>query len=119
MGLLDIVYFLLGPAAEKVSPAEAYRKHKAEEGALIVDVRQPAEWKSGTIPGAARVPLTALGGALDELPRDRQLLTICASNHRSPLAARRLKKAGFDVLDVAGGMTAWREAGLPVEEPQE
>lgn len=117
MGILD---FLLGPAAEKVSPAEAYRKHAAEDGrALIVDVRQPAEWQSGTIPGAARVPLTHLGGYMDELPRDRQLLTICASDHRSPLAARRLKKAGFDVLDIAGGMKAWREAGLPVEEPPE
>lgn len=117
MGLLDFLYFFLGPAAEKVSPEEAYRKHAAgDERALIVDVRQPAEWASGTIPGAARVPLTHLGGAMDELPRDRQLLTICASDHRSPLAARRLKKAGFDVLDVAGGMEAWREAGLPVEE---
>jgi len=114
MGLLD---YFLGPAAKKVSPAEAYRKHAAEQGgALIVDVRQPAEWGSGTIPGAARVPLTHLGSYMDELPRDRQLLTICASNHRSPLAARRLKKAGFDVLDVSGGMQAWREAGLPLEE---
>ena len=114
MGLLD---FLLGPAAEKVSPEEAYGKHTAEDGrALIVDVRQPAEWESGTIPGAARVPLTHLGSSMDELPRDRQLLTICSSDHRSPLAARRLKKAGFDVLDVAGGMAAWREAGLPIED---
>ena len=114
MGFLD---YFLGPDAEKVSPAEAYRKHTGEDGdALIVDVRQPAEWKSGTIPGAARVPLTHLGSSLDELPRDRQLLTICASNHRSPLAARRLKKAGFDVLDVSGGIEAWREAGLPIED---
>lgn len=116
MGILD---YFLGTSAEKVSPEEAYRKHAAEAGdALIVDVRQPAEWASGTIPGAARVPLTHLGGYLDELPKERQLLTICASNHRSPLAARRLKKAGFDVLDVAGGMQAWREAGLPVEESE-
>ena len=114
MGLLD---YLLGPSAEKVSAAEAYRLHAARDGgALVVDVRQPAEWQSGTIPGAARVPLTHLGGYLEELPRDCQLLTICASNHRSPLAARRLKNAGFDVLDVAGGMEAWREAGLPIEE---
>lgn len=114
MGILD---YFLGPAAEKVSPAEAYRKHTSEDGnALIVDVRQPGEWESGTISGAARVPLTQLGSNMDVLPRDRQLLTICASNHRSPLAARRLKKAGFDVLDVSGGMEAWRKAGLPVDE---
>lgn len=114
MGLLD---YFLGPAVEKVSPEEAYAKYAAGDGkALIVDVRQPAEWGAGTIPGAARAPLTHLGDALEELPRDRQLLTICASNHRSPLAARRLKKAGFDVLDVAGGMKAWRAAGLPVED---
>ena len=83
-----------------------------------MDVRQPVETRSGTVPGAVLIPLSEFGRRLDELPRDRPILTICRSGHRSPLAARQLKQAGYDVTDVDGGMMAWERAGLPIVPPE-
>lgn len=105
---------LFGAKVKAISPEEAYRYLQTEPSAVIVDVRQPVETRSGSVPGAVLVPLTEFGRRLDELPRDRPILTICRSGHRSPLAARQLKRAGFQVTDVAGGTQAWVKAGLPL-----
>jgi rhodanese-related sulfurtransferase len=59
------------------------------------------------------IPLTEFAGRLSELPRDRPILTICRSSHRSPLAARQLQRAGYNVTNVSGGTMAWEKAGLP------
>jgi rhodanese-related sulfurtransferase len=100
-----------------ISPAEAYQRLQARPEVVIVDVRQPVETRSGTVPGAVLIPLSEFGRRLAELPRDRPILTICRSGHRSPLAARQLKQAGYDVTDVDGGMMAWERAGLPIVPP--
>ena len=114
MGILD---WLFGRGAPPLTVREAHALLSAgDERGLLLDVRQPLEHSGGVAPGAALIPITQLGQRLDELPRDRPILTICASGHRSPLAARRLRRAGFDARDVAGGMKAWRAAGLPVQE---
>lgn len=115
--LKSVLARLLGPPAARIEPQEAFRRQRDDAAqVLMVDVRQPAEYGSGTIPGATLIPLTELGQRMEELPRERRILTICRSGHRSLIAARRLNKAGYDVLDVAGGIDAWRRAGLPVEE---
>lgn len=112
MGIFD---WLLGPSAEDIAPEEAYQRHfETDQPTMIVDVRQPPEWKGGVIPGAVCIPLTQIGRRMAELPQDHQILAICHSSHRSPIAARRLKKAGFEVLNIEGGMQAWREQDLPV-----
>lgn len=114
--LEPILARLLGPRVPRIAPEEAFRRAGGDEAqALIVDVRQPVEYASGTIPGATLIPLTELGQRMAELPQERQIMTICRSGHRSPIAARRLKKAGYNVLDVTGGIDAWRGASLPVE----
>jgi rhodanese-related sulfurtransferase len=116
MGLLD---FLFGPKVRQIGVREAYERLQAPDAPVIVDVRQPVETRSGSVPGAVLIPLTELGKRLSELPRDRPILTICYSNHRSPMAARRLMKAGFKVLDVEGGLMAWQRAGLPLEKNED
>ncbi|MDX1612947.1 MAG: rhodanese-like domain-containing protein [Candidatus Promineifilaceae bacterium] len=116
MGLFD---WLFGPAPPKIDVREAYERLQAEEPPLIVDVRQEVETRSGVVPGAVLIPLTEFGRRYEELPRDRPILTICRSNHRSPLAARRLATAGYEVTDVAGGLSAWEAAGLPVVKPED
>ena len=108
----------LGGGVGSISPAEAYQRLQTRPEVVIVDVRQPVETRSGTVPGAVLIPLTEFGRRLDELPRDRPILTICRSGHRSPLAARQLKQAGYDVTDVDGGMMAWERAGLPIVPPE-
>lgn len=111
MGLFD---WLFGPKIMKVSVQDAYALLQKADPPIIVDVRQPAETQSGTVPGATLIPLTEFGHHYASLPRDRQILTICYSGHRSPMASRRLAKAGYDVRDVKGGMIAWQQAGLPI-----
>lgn len=88
------------------------------EGALLVDVREPAEWASGSPPGAlrvARADLIADPGRW--LPQDgRPVLLLCAAGRRARDCGERLAAmgcAGLVVVD--GGLSAWRAAGLPVE----
>ncbi len=113
MGLFD---WLWGAKVPQITVQEAYALLQGEEAPLIVDVRQPIETQSGTVPGAVLIPLTEFGKRLHELPRERQILTICRSSHRSPIAARQLQKAGYRVLDVRGGVIGWQRAGLPLEK---
>lgn len=108
---------LWGKRVGQIAPAEAYRRLQADEQVVIVDVRQPVETRAGSVPGAVLIPLTEFGRRLGELPRDRPILTICRSGHRSPVAARQLRRAGYDVTDVAGGTMAWEKAGLPLVAP--
>lgn len=114
--MLELLRALFGQKAPEVSPSEAHKMHDKEDVAtLILDVRQPAEYAWGTISGAERIPLTQLGRRLEALPRQKKILTICQSSHRSPIAARMLRNAGYEAINVEGGMSAWKEAGLPLE----
>ena len=114
MGLLAALFSKKAPT---IKPPEAYRRLQADKRVIIVDVRQPVETRAGSVPGAVLIPLTEFGRRLGELPRDRPILTICRSGHRSPLAARQLRQAGYDVTDVDGGPMAWERAGLPLVTP--
>jgi molybdopterin/thiamine biosynthesis adenylyltransferase/rhodanese-related sulfurtransferase len=94
---------------------------RAGSGAVVVDVREPGEWLSGTVPGALRIPRgtleSDLPGALPD-SHDRPFLLVCAAGNRSALAGVSLARMGYtDVTSVAGGMAAWVAAGLPVETP--
>lgn len=115
MGIFDIFRKTNVP---QTSVQEAYQRLKSDKQVIIVDVRQPAETKSGVVPGAVLIPLSEFGSRMNELPTDKPVLTICQSSHRSPFAARKLKAAGYDVTNVSGGMMAWQKAGLPVKKPK-
>ncbi len=80
--------------------------------AVLVDVREPEEWTAGHAPQAEHRPL----GGLDPAALDPELpvVAICRSGNRSGKAADLLAAAGVRVHNVAGGMKAWAEAGLPV-----
>ena len=99
---------LISRHVPNISPEEAYRLLQSDPRVIIVDVRQPVETASGSVPGAVLIPLTEFGRRMEELPRDRPILTICRSSHRSPIAARRLKRAGYEVTNVLGGTMGWR-----------
>ena len=97
------------PSIDVAAAAELIRtKH-----ALVVDVRQPAEWGRGHIKDASHVPLAQLSSRLEQLPRDRTIITVCQSGHRSARAARTLTRAGHDARNLRGGMNAWQRAALP------
>lgn len=98
------------PQVPQVDPHEARRL--AGEGALLLDVREPAEWAAGHAPDALHVPLGSLDG--DRLPGDRRIVAVCRSGHRSAHAALALRAWGYDAMNLDGGMQAWAAAGLPV-----
>lgn len=107
------MFFTRSRVAE-VTPLEARRRQ--QEGAVLVDVREPNEWARGHAPGARHVPLGQLANRQSELPRDREVLLICASGNRSKLAAELLGRAGHErASSVSGGTAAWARSGLPIE----
>jgi rhodanese-related sulfurtransferase len=81
----------------------------------LVDVRTPHEFAAGHIEGAVNVPVTALAGRLPLLDLDprRPVVAICLTAHRSIPAVRLLRGHGLEARHLAGGMLAWRAAGLP------
>jgi glyoxylase-like metal-dependent hydrolase (beta-lactamase superfamily II)/rhodanese-related sulfurtransferase len=85
----------------------------------IIDVREPNEYTGelGHIRGASLIPLGALRKEIASLRKDTPTVTVCRSGGRSAQAAVILEKEGFTkVANLAGGMLAWRQHGLPVVE---
>lgn len=70
---------------------------------LVLDVRQPAEWENGVIPGSVLRFVADLADPVDWLPEDRAIWTICRSGHRAAMAASILADAGSVVTAVDGG----------------
>jgi molybdopterin/thiamine biosynthesis adenylyltransferase/rhodanese-related sulfurtransferase len=106
---------------EEVDPASARREFE-EDGALLIDVREPHEWDEAHIEGAKLVPMNAIAERIDELAPDRgeRVLIHCHVGNRSARAADTLaSELGYEnVASVAGGIEAWREDGLPVVEAE-
>lgn len=103
---------------ERLSVGEARTRTGGERpAAVLLDVREKPEWRTGHAPGAVHAPLTALAAGAP-LPaaaaRGRPLVVICRSGQRSRRAVSLLAERGADVMDVKGGMIAWAAAGLPV-----
>lgn len=104
-------------AASAVSPTEAVRL--MNDGAVLVDVRSVNQFKDGHITGARNVPgdQIADGAKALEKFRDQTIITCCDSGATSGAAARRLTELGFSrVVNLRGGLTAWRQDNLPVSK---
>ncbi|MEZ5100314.1 MAG: rhodanese-like domain-containing protein [Thermoleophilia bacterium] len=89
----------------------------ASGAVLVLDVREPEEWAAGRIAGATHLPLGELGARYQELPKDRRIVAVCRSGARSGQATSALNGAGYDVVNMRGGMKAWQAAGLPIDPP--
>jgi hydroxyacylglutathione hydrolase len=104
----------LTATTERISAPVAAERLASEEP-LAIDVRTPREREQKAIAGSTSVPLNRLLDRLDELPRDRPLIVYCAGGYRSSIAASLLRRQGFPhVSEIAGGITAWEAARLPV-----
>jgi molybdopterin/thiamine biosynthesis adenylyltransferase/rhodanese-related sulfurtransferase len=92
---------------------------QAQGELLVLDVREPDEHTSGLIPGAKAVPRGLLEQRIEALAKPSQPLAIyCAGGTRSALAADTLQTLGYrDVVSLSGGISAWREAGFPIQAP--
>jgi rhodanese-related sulfurtransferase len=94
-----------------VDPGQAAELLERGE-AVLLDVREPQEWSAGHAPQAEHLPLGLL--TPEAVPQDRPIIAICRSGNRSGKAADTLAAAGVRVHNLAGGMRAWAQAGLPV-----
>lgn len=81
--------------------------------AVLLDVREDGEWVAGHAPRALHIPLGSVTSRLGELP-EGDLYVVCRSGGRSAQAVAWLNRNGYDATNVAGGMGAWQEAGLPM-----
>jgi hydroxyacylglutathione hydrolase len=110
----------LGVAALDLWPIEQLYQHLGAAGLTVLDVREPDEWANGVITGAWLIPQAALWDRRDELPRDDQIVTICAGGVRSARAASLLEHLGFArVASVdRAGMGEWQSRGYPVVDAE-
>ncbi len=95
-----------------VDPAEG--QALAERGAFLLDVREPDEWVAGHAPGSTHLPMKEVQARQAELPKDRRIVTVCRSGGRSAAVTEALNAWGFEAVNLAGGLAAWEEAGLPL-----
>ena len=106
-----------GRRAASLSTTEAVRLINQEK-AVLIDVREPAEFAAGHAAGARNVPLGALDGAKG-LPTNKAmpLVVMCATGARSSAPPRSCARpATSTCTSLAGGTAAWREASLPIEK---
>lgn len=83
--------------------------------AQLIDVREPDEYAAVRAEGAVNIPLSEFVARTDEINPDQDIYLICKSGGRSAQAGEYLEQArGWDnVINIAGGTTAWVEQGLP------
>ncbi len=94
-------------------PEQLWQQVHGESPPLIIDVREPREYKRGHIAEAKLVPLRHLLSEAAEVPRDRPVVLVCRSGRRSTRAASVLQDRGYDNITILrGGMLAWEAAGL-------
>ena len=118
--------------ANEITPAQACAAQNNSELALIVDVREPAEYREGHVPEAVNIPRGLLELRADpaspatdpalSADRSARILVYCTKGPgaRSLLAAQTLASMGYEHIEVlGGGLAAWAEAGLPTESGQQ
>jgi len=107
---------LFGPSVPILTAEQLSEKLKYGKHPLVLDVRQPDEFRQGHISGAKLVPMNELYRRLGELPKGREIVCVCATGSRSRSASKILMKAGYAVFDMQGGMLAWKRMKLPVQK---
>lgn len=127
IGLDDVRgYFDVSSVRAEGLATESYKsatpdklKSRIDRGEVeLVDVRSEGEWKQGRIAGANHFFLGRLPDRLGSIPTDKPIATQCQMGGRSAIAASILQAAGREVINMTGGLEAWLNAGLPVEQTE-
>ena len=99
-------------AAVEVTPHAAV--DLVRSGAVVIDVREPDEWSAGHMPDARLVPMSQVEGQVDSLRAHPSAVIVCRSGGRSNAITQVVNSHGINAVNLAGGMRAWEQAGLPV-----
>jgi len=102
-----------GPALSTLQATQLINSKHAQ----VLDIRDAAEFSRGSLPNAKNIPLAELGSrAAKELKKDRPVIVLCNAGNIAGRAAAQLRASGLaEVYVLAGGLNAWREAGLPLK----
>ena len=99
----------------RISVDEA--KDTMADGAAVIDVRELHEYTSGHVPGAALIPVNSVYKRREELPKDQDVIFVCAVGQRSALGAEMAAAAGLTRLfNLEGGTEAWIKSGQTVDK---
>ena len=98
---------------DRITPEEG--QTRLQHGAVLVDVRERDEYDAARVASATLIPLSEFAARVAELPKDKEVVLICAGGVRSARAAEYAEAQGYTVTNLEGGMNAWAAAGLPVE----
>jgi rhodanese-related sulfurtransferase len=113
---MNILKSLFGSSTTNLNAADAKARIDDKQPLLILDVRQPDEFRAGHIAGAKLIPLNELRNRMNELPKDTEILCVCRSGSRSGAAVGQLNSAGYNAFNLRGGMIGWQMAGYPVKK---
>ncbi len=118
-GMLLFPLFTRGMrTSTEVGPTDAVMLINRKD-AVVLDVRDDAEYASGHITNARHIPEKQLEGRIKELEKfkSKPVIVSCASGRRSSAVADSLRKQGFaDVVALRGGIGGWLQAGMPLEK---
>ena len=104
-----------GSGIAAISPVDAKAK-LSQKGVIMIDVREPDEYRAGHVKGAKLMPLGSVPQRWQELKSFDEVIVICRSGNRSMMACRQLSTLGIaNVSNLSGGMMAWAGAQLPVQ----
>jgi hydroxyacylglutathione hydrolase len=102
-------------STERVSPPMLAEELSSQDPPVIIDIRTRREWNAAHLNGSINIPLAQLQQRLREVPHDRRISVHCAGGYRSSIAVSILNQYGItNLIELAGGITAWEAAKLPV-----
>jgi rhodanese-related sulfurtransferase len=104
------------PFFKTVTPQEAKNMIESRDDLLLIDVRGQDELSQGYIQGSTMMPLWDIIKGTQRPPKDKPILLICAVGGRSLALGQIMSKSGWnEVYNLKGGISAWKEAHLPVK----
>jgi len=102
--------------APSIEPEALYALLKGEDAPRVIDVRSPAEYAAGHIPGALNLPFEEIAERIVEVDTPNGVALYCMVGPRARKGEAALHSSGYTkILHIQGGLSAWKQRGLPVE----
>lgn len=98
----------LDPKISSKDLKEAIEEDKVKRGEIfLLDVREPEEFKEWNIEGSKNIPLSQISNSLHEIPKDKEIVTICPHGNRSGMVTFMLQRKGYNIRTLEEGLTGW------------